>query len=185
MDQPYRDYAYQYFKLRNYTKGNLTDRFRLRRDNQCKSYQLFVDTVKEFSDVYFPENPKLKGAVYNSFYKTCLDKANWNNTLTLILYPCHGAANQYFLLTEYNEIRTTLGHVAQAVSLDNSTKLELTQSSSIVTRSEAKWDYNIDGRIMHIQTDLCLKAVTRDEVALVKCSGDSGEIWEWGYEVKT
>ena len=184
IDQPYRDYVYQYIKDSKYVTGDLTARHRIRAENHCKPYQFFVDTIKQFSDVYMPENPTVNGAVYNMGNKKCLDNAEINDTSKLITFPCHGRGNQYFLLTEYSEIRTTQGHVVLAISSGNLTKLDIQTSPSIVRKDEAKWNYTGNGSIHHVTSGLCLKASSDDNVVLSKCSGHKSEMWQWGYVVR-
>ncbi|XP_060570230.1 polypeptide N-acetylgalactosaminyltransferase 1-like [Ruditapes philippinarum] len=180
MDPPYSDTIRNYLSDKNFTVGDLQSRRAIRSRNRCKPYQYFVDMVRSFSNVYIVKNPKCRGSLRNIRYKRCIDIAKIDNRLSIILYPCHEmiSSNQYFILTESDNIRCIEGHLFDVEKNVDDLKLNLRRSPSEYSHPDAKWKYS-NKRVIHVSSDLCLTAFTRDNLGLSGCTEDPDQLWEW------
>lgn len=87
--------------------GDLSKRYSLRRNLQCKNFTWYLKNV--YPEMYVPDlNPLIFGDIQNVGKQWCLDAGadNNNGDKPLILYTCHGlGGNQYFEFTLSHEIR--------------------------------------------------------------------------------
>ncbi|WAR03468.1 GALT6-like protein [Mya arenaria] len=88
--------------------GNVSERNRIREQNNCHNYDYFITKIKEISRaVYFPGNPQRYGPIFNKLARKYIDCAVFpgSDIQTLILYPSNTWDNQYFVMTEDGRIK--------------------------------------------------------------------------------
>ncbi|XP_045165365.2 polypeptide N-acetylgalactosaminyltransferase 13-like [Mercenaria mercenaria] len=180
MDPPYSDTIRHYLSDKNYTIENLQERRVIRTRNRCKPYQYFIDIVKSISNVYIPKKIEYRGRIQNQHNKRCIDLAKTDDQLNIILYPCHKMVtfNQYFILTEKNQIRCIEGNLFNVEKCGDEVMLKLRWSPSEYSKSDAEWDYS-ENRLKHVSTGLCITAFTLDKLGLRVCTGSMDQIWKW------
>lgn len=180
MDPPYSDTLQHFLRDKNYTAGDLSGRHEIRRRNRCKPYQYFIDKIREISNVFIPTVVFFRGHIKSILNNNCVDIAEKDNQLGIILYACHPivAPNQYIILTNSSQIRCIKGNLFTAEKGQNEVKLVLKQALSELSDNRTEWAY--DGKtIKHLSTDTCLTALTRDTVGLKNCTGFLDQSWEW------
>ncbi|XP_056391098.1 polypeptide N-acetylgalactosaminyltransferase 3 isoform X1 [Hyla sarda] len=87
--------------------GDLSKRYSLRKNLQCKNFTWYLKNV--YPEMYVPDlNPLIYGDIQNVGKQWCLDAGadNTHGDKPPILYTCHGlGGNQYFEYTLSHEIR--------------------------------------------------------------------------------
>lgn len=180
MDSPYSDTITHYLSDKNFTAGDLESRHAIRTRNRCKPYKYFVDVIRSISNVYIPDKIQNRGSLRNIRFKRCVDLAKTNNQLGIILYPCHEmvTSNQYFILTETNQIRCIEGNLFDVERKGDDVKLKLRRSPSVYSHPDSEWKYS-GNHVKHVSTGLCLTAFTRDNIGLSECTEDTDQFWDW------
>merc|ERR1712150_52926 len=183
VDGEIKDNLRYYIADKTFDVGDLTDRQRIRRENNCKPFKFYVDKVKPLTNYYLPEGVERRGKIYNEVSKRCLDIANLNSTFKLILYECHKQIylNQYFIFAKEHQIRSTLAHVLNVVkNPKNESSIEIATWPNYWVEPTSIWNLTPDGAIVHSASGLCMTVNgTMSGVNLSKCLGTNDQLWQW------
>ncbi|KAL4225897.1 Ricin-type beta-trefoil [Mactra antiquata] len=187
MDPPFRDTLDNFLSDKNISVTDIGTRKAIRTRNKCKPYKYFIDKVRSFSDVFIPNAIKASGSIQNHLYKHCVDIATEKEQERLILYPCHKrmGANQYFVLTDKNQIRSYKGNMFDVVKLENG-NYDFVLRHTILewTGVESEWRLN-GSRIENIATGLCLTALSQDLLGIKPCIGPNEDKSQmWNFDIK-
>lgn len=156
--------------------GDLTERHRIKITNQCKPYEYYIEQLLRISSTFVPRNLKLKGLVFNQAKRACLDMADEKGRLELIIYPCSGNSNQFFILTEDSNMRVDRAWVKAEL---HQSKPELKRDIQDWSKLELKWIYEENGAIRHVLTGRCLTVTTERQVILENCEDSPFQRWQW------
>lgn len=186
VDPPYSDFINNQLSDKNFTEGDISSRKAIRERNHCKPYQHFVDTVKTFSDIYFPTKALRRGFIRNKSNRKCLDIATEQpeRKKKIIIYDCHKkvSANQYFIYTESKQIRSEGSVVLQAVLEEGK---EPTAGIKIqpedLPSPLSMWTYSKDRMIRNMKAELCLAVNSLDSLVLKNCTGQKDQLWDWKF----
>ena len=185
MDGEIKDTIRYYINDKTFDVGDLTDRHKIRVENNCKPFQFYVDKIRSLTNYYLPEGVVRRGKIYNEVSNRCLDIANFNSTFKLILYECHKQIylNQYFIFPKEHQIRSTLAHVLNVVrDHKNESVIEVATQPNNWDEAASKWNLTPDGAIVHAVSGLCLTVNgTMSGVNLSKCLGTNDQLWQWDF----
>ncbi|XP_060562485.1 polypeptide N-acetylgalactosaminyltransferase 13-like [Ruditapes philippinarum] len=156
--------------------GDLEDRHKIRRENNCKPYQYYVDKIQNMTHNYVPKSPRVTGVVRNEQTKACLDHATIGGNFVLITYSCTGDSNQFFVLTEDNNIRVERSWL---LVIPGSTKLKLLRDITDWSGPEFLWTFENNSTIKHTVTGKCLTENVRQNVTLEDCVNSRSQMWKW------
>lgn len=154
------DYANIYYLRTGFNKGDfgdISERVKLRKDLQCKSFQWYIDNVYPSLDI--PDN-LAEGQVNNLALPntTCLDaKVSEHDSQGVIqTYPCHNmGGNQFFEYTKKFEIRKGQHCLEYTEGAPNSLQLFRCHD----TKGNQEWIYNLTThQLISKGTNLCLTA---------------------------
>ncbi|XP_060572920.1 polypeptide N-acetylgalactosaminyltransferase 13-like [Ruditapes philippinarum] len=156
--------------------GDLEDRHKIRRENNCKPYQYYVDKIQNMTHNYVPKSPRVTGVVRNEQTKACLDHATIDGKFVLITYSCTGDSNQFFVLTEDNNIRVERSWL---LVIPGTTKLKLVRDITDWSGPEFLWTFENNSIIKHTVTGKCLTENVRQNVTLEDCVNSRSQMWKW------
>ncbi|XP_056012812.1 polypeptide N-acetylgalactosaminyltransferase 5-like isoform X1 [Ostrea edulis] len=153
--------------------GNITERLMVRKRNNCKSFQYFLDKIRQYVHYYVPENLKAKGRIENPASNLCVDgrtNALFSNEL-IIAYPCHlRGGPQYWEISENDEIRHGM--------ICCSKKDHNIAAQSCNANNNHKWLYELSGELIHKESGLCLTVVASEQpLILAKCEHLPTQQW--------
>ncbi|XP_053378355.1 polypeptide N-acetylgalactosaminyltransferase 13-like isoform X2 [Mercenaria mercenaria] len=178
VDEPYKQIIYDYSqeKPREVNIGDISDRVKVREENQCKSFQYFLDKVREFSDFHIPTESKKIATLTNFYSHLCLDR-NGNNDFP-IQFPCNerGSA-QLFELTERSELR----HLGHCLYITNKNNVMLKHCDHFLNEKEKEWSYSeTDKTLKHELSGNCLTGEREtSDVTVSPCSQSHSQKWIW------
>ncbi|XP_045176214.2 polypeptide N-acetylgalactosaminyltransferase 13-like [Mercenaria mercenaria] len=156
--------------------GDLQDRHRIRRENNCKPYQYYIDKIRQLTNTYIPKSPRIVGVVRNVKTKACLDHAVIDEKFLLISYACSGNNNQFFVLTEGFNIRVERSWLTVK---PGTLILNLLRDIQDWSGPEFKWNFEQNGTIKHLLTEKCLTASETSNVTLEECTDSPYQVWQW------
>jgi hypothetical protein len=132
--------------------GDLSQRTKIIQDQQCHSFQWFLDNV--YKDSPFPSHSVYVGQIQHKTSETCLDAVG-SKGQQIGLKMCHGLGGfQTFILTKTGELRSA----TQCIFLSQKGKL-LTQGCDFSVGQ--KWTFraitdHVFGQFIHQETGKCL-----------------------------
>ncbi|XP_060581213.1 polypeptide N-acetylgalactosaminyltransferase 12-like [Ruditapes philippinarum] len=163
---------------RNYDLGpGLRERKVIRRQNRCKPFQYYIDKVKEFGMIHFPENLRNYGWIQNEGTDLCIEKDT-------MLEKCSKfqAVFQFYEHTEEYHIRHD-GWCLFPASMINQPSLVLVRDECYaLTPERSEWIYTVDKQLKHNYTNTCLcvkQGEHKPQLVLDKCRSDPNQRWIW------
>lgn len=161
--------------------GNLQDRFALKRDLNCKSFDWFLTNI--YPNLRIPDTTAVAfGAVKSAQHDICVDTLGHLTDGTLGIYKCHGTGgNQQFSWLKTKQIKH-VSDLCWAVSDPPSdgdlVKLRLC-SEGDVPRNEM-WDVSNEN-IRLVGKQLCfeINIANSGEARVVKCDFNGDQKWKF------
>ncbi|XP_053264691.1 polypeptide N-acetylgalactosaminyltransferase 3 isoform X2 [Podarcis raffonei] len=154
------------------TFGDLSKRYELRQQLQCKNFTWYLSNV--YPEAYVPDlNPPLYGFLKNVGRRTCLDAGENNNGgKPLIMYTCHGlGGNQYFEYSAHHEIRHNIQKELCLHALSGEAQLHDCgyKGKNSRTPPEEKWEIREDQSLYNAALKMCLTG-NKEHPSLVTCN---------------
>jgi glucose/arabinose dehydrogenase len=124
-------------------------------------------------------------AIVGSASGRCLDVYSGSTQLKarVVIYTCHGRANQTWRLTTTGELRV-YDNPARCLDVDNGdiTSPAIVQTYACNGAANQRWTINADGTIVGVQSGLCLdvtggETANNSEVELYTCHGGDNQRW--------
>ncbi|XP_061164498.1 polypeptide N-acetylgalactosaminyltransferase 5-like [Saccostrea echinata] len=160
-------------KTASRTSGDITERLMIRKKNNCRSFQYFLDTIRQYVHYYVPENLKAKGMIQNNASNLCVDgRTNgYGSNELLLAYPCHHSGGpQYWEMSANNELRHGM---MCCLKKDNNVAV---QSCGVSNNQE--WSYDQSGQMIHSESGLCLTIVdSYKPIILASCQHLPTQLW--------
>ncbi|XP_045172732.1 polypeptide N-acetylgalactosaminyltransferase 5-like [Mercenaria mercenaria] len=178
-DHKYKIHKYYHNRRKQIDIGDVSDRIRIRKENNCKPFNFYLDKIREFAHFEFTEVQQT-GAVKNLKTEMCLDALP--SKKGPIQYWCHGDELQFFELTDSGKLRF-LEHCMLPKG-NNSVQMKFC-THEIRDELEAEWDYTESKQIKHVQSERCLTAADdKKSIQLNTCLNDNpNQVWSW-YSMK-
>ena len=178
VDEPYKKIIYDYChpNPKEVDIGDISQRKMIREQNQCRSFQYFLDKLREFSTFHLPSDSLKIGSVRNTFSKMCLDKNAKQGAP--FQYPCHGrGVSQLFEFTERSEVRS-LGYCLYVAS---GSIVKLLHCDHFQNKKEKEWIYSdSNNTLKHVLSDACLTADReRSTLSIQPCTDTESQKWVW------
>ncbi|KAL0099258.1 hypothetical protein PUN28_020083 [Cardiocondyla obscurior] len=164
--------------------GDISERLELRRKLKCKSFKWYLDNI--YPEKFIPdENAIAYGRVRLRSRRLCLDNLQHeeDKPYNLGLYNCHTKLypSQFFSLSKSGELRReeTCGRI-----LDNDSKphVQVEMSDCNNEKDGKEWILTKDGRIIHVETGLCLdgtKLHSDQDVQANRCANVPDQLWKF------
>lgn len=176
VDEPFKQiiYDYSHEKPHEVSIGNISDRVKVR--TQCKSFQHFLDTIKEFSTIHLPSDSKKIASLMNVLNSMCLDR-NGNHDYP-IQNRCHGrGSTQLFELTESWELR----HLGQCLFITPDAKVKFQHCDHFVKARDKQWTYGEEEfTLKHVSSGKCLTVeIGTTNIIASSCSSVNTQKWIW------
>ncbi|XP_040297449.1 polypeptide N-acetylgalactosaminyltransferase 3-like [Bufo bufo] len=167
--------------------GDLSKRYSLRQNLQCKNFSWYLNNV--YPEMYVPDLvPLIYGDIQSFGKQWCLDAGadNFHGDKPPILYTCHGlGVNQYFEYTVSHEIRH---NIQNELCLRAGKGQVLLKSCNYKGRGttvlpEEKWELQKDQLLFNAAYNMCLTA-NGPNPSLVPCN-PSDPFQQWIFRQRT
>lgn len=153
--------------------GDISERQMIRKRNNCKSFQYFLDTIQQYVHYYVPVNLKAKGMIQHRETNLCVD-GRTNSFFPkdiLVAYPCHlGGGPQYWEISANDELRHGM--------LCWNKKDRNVVTVPCGANPNQKWTYDQSGEMVHQESGLCLTLLAQNQtLTLENCQKLSTQMW--------
>ncbi|XP_074650192.1 uncharacterized protein LOC141905265, partial [Tubulanus polymorphus] len=165
--------------LRGQNFGDVTARKLLRKQLKCKSFSWYLDNI--YPEMYRPSfQNKANGEIRNGFTNHCVDKKGRQDHMSLMV--CHGqGGNQFFSLTPTNRLEVDADSCV-ARHVQGGIQRLISYPCRIVNDT---WLHKPNGRIVHVQSGLCLDYMNDQSLFLTKCNSDRQNHQLWKFSTYT
>ncbi|XP_050446110.1 polypeptide N-acetylgalactosaminyltransferase 1-like [Cataglyphis hispanica] len=166
--------------------GDISERLELRKRLKCKSFKWYLDNI--YPEKFIPdENVVAYGRVRLRSKQLCLDNLQHeeDKPYNLGLYSCHTKLypSQFFSLSNSGELRKedTCGIILD----DNQqphVQVQMTECNS--ENGEKDWILTNDGRIIHVESGLCLDGTglhSDENVRATSCANIPDQFWKFDF----
>ncbi|XP_050419271.1 polypeptide N-acetylgalactosaminyltransferase 5 isoform X2 [Patella vulgata] len=170
MDE-YKKYFYERINNDVGDYGDVSDRKKLRKDLNCKSFDWYVKNV--YPELNVPRDAVKTGELVNEGIPRCVD--SMGDKRQAALYPCHHQGNnQFWQLTERGQIRQK-----ERVYLCSDNKQGVRISARCTGNPE--WVYQDNLTLMNPASGLCLRAKIggNPDLLLTKCEENKWQRWRF------
>lgn len=159
----------------------ILQRMKIKEINQCQSNDYFSNKIKELTHaVYFSSTTEKYGSVYNKNVGKCLDcEIHPGSDDVVLVYPCFGLENQYFVMTEDGRIKNRMSWFTVAPGTKYF-RMSKDVKGDWLTGSQFRWRHLDSGAIQHIYTGKCLDIGDNEHVVFKDCDfTQPTQIWQW------
>uniref|UniRef100_A0A0N5CA89 Polypeptide N-acetylgalactosaminyltransferase n=1 Tax=Strongyloides papillosus TaxID=174720 RepID=A0A0N5CA89_STREA len=173
MDE-YKDFFYKMVpSAAKVERGDLSDRKKLRKDLQCKSFRWYLENI--YPEAPIPYDFISLGSVKNLGTNTCIDTKGNKKNGNPGLVNCHNlGGNQLWSFCKRGKLandESCITHPSSVMNFDKQAKIERCTIAKIPTDNQI-FKYNKDLQIIvHVKTGDCLRA-DNDKVIFRECDED-------------
>ncbi|KAL6440080.1 hypothetical protein ACFW04_003008 [Cataglyphis niger] len=166
--------------------GDISERLELRKRLKCKSFKWYLDNI--YPEKFIPdENVVAYGRVRLRSKQLCLDNLQHeeDKPYNLGLYSCHTKLypSQFFSLSNSGELRKedTCGIILDDNQQPHA-QVQMTECNN--ENGEKDWILTNDGRIIHVESGLCLDGTglhSDENVRATSCANIPGQFWKFDF----
>ncbi|XP_011862534.1 PREDICTED: polypeptide N-acetylgalactosaminyltransferase 1 isoform X2 [Vollenhovia emeryi] len=166
--------------------GDISKRLELRRKLRCKSFKWYLNNI--YPEKFIPdENAIAYGRIRLRNRRLCLDNLQHeeDKPYNLGLYNCHTKLypSQFFSLSKSGELRReeTCGRI---LDVDSKPYAQIQMSDCNSEKGGKEWVLTKDGRIIHVETGLCLdgtKLHNDENVQATRCTNVPDQFWKFDF----